>query len=185
MNRLNLGCSGWIRPASDGWVNVDCRKLPGVDEVCDLNVIPWPWADGSVDEVYASHVLEHLDDPCAAILEIHRILKPGGTVHLIVPHMHGEMAVAFGHKAFFKLHWFRDLSGNPDNQNDGGLVFRCTNERLQLFHHARWLGRRPFMLAFVFLWESFWNCCATARTYWEMLGAVGPSEIHWKATKGG
>jgi predicted SAM-dependent methyltransferase len=61
---LNLGCSSYIMP---GWVNVDCRPLPGVDVVCDLEQIPWPWKDNSVDEVLMSHFLEHLDDPMGAV----------------------------------------------------------------------------------------------------------------------
>ncbi|MEP1125620.1 MAG: class I SAM-dependent methyltransferase [Ilumatobacter sp.] len=35
-------------------------------------------AAGSFDVVVALHVVEHLDDPAAAIAEIHRILRPGG-----------------------------------------------------------------------------------------------------------
>jgi ubiquinone/menaquinone biosynthesis C-methylase UbiE len=42
---------------------------------------------GSVDGVYASHVLEHLAlcDMREALKETHRILKPGGIFRLIVP----------------------------------------------------------------------------------------------------
>lgn len=41
--------------------------------------------DASFDIVYASHVLEHVDDDDAALKEIYRILKPGGFAVLPVP----------------------------------------------------------------------------------------------------
>ena len=37
--KLHLGCGTDIRA---GWVNLDCAKLPGVDIVHDLNVLPLP-----------------------------------------------------------------------------------------------------------------------------------------------
>ena len=45
-------------------------------------------ADGSVAEIYASHVLEHLsyvDELHQALAEFHRVLAPGGTLMASVP----------------------------------------------------------------------------------------------------
>lgn len=39
-----------------------------------------PFEDDSFDIVLVAHVLEHLADPQKAIVEIHRVLKPGGLV---------------------------------------------------------------------------------------------------------
>jgi len=46
-----------------------------------------PFADDSVDIVYHSHVLEHLDRPVARafLLEARRVLKPGGMIRIVVP----------------------------------------------------------------------------------------------------
>src|SRR5262245_16197953 len=46
-----------------------------------------PFADDSVDIVYHSHVLEHLDRPIARafLLEARRVLKPGGMIRIVVP----------------------------------------------------------------------------------------------------
>lgn len=54
-----------------------------VDHKVDLRSLPF--ADRTYDVVYASHVLEHIDDDEAALLEIRRVLAPGGFAVLPVP----------------------------------------------------------------------------------------------------
>lgn len=44
------------------------------------------FADSSFDAIICSEVLEHLPDYDAALVEIRRILKPGGTLCISVPH---------------------------------------------------------------------------------------------------
>jgi SAM-dependent methyltransferase len=41
--------------------------------------------DASVDLVLTPHVLEHVPDTDRALAELHRILVPGGSIHLQVP----------------------------------------------------------------------------------------------------
>jgi SAM-dependent methyltransferase len=43
------------------------------------------FADGSFDVVVASHVIEHLANPVAALVEFWRVLRPGGRLVLLVP----------------------------------------------------------------------------------------------------
>lgn len=81
--KLNLGCGNDKR---DGYVNVDNSLLFGPDEVADLNRV-WPWADASVDEVVARHVLEHLRlSPSDVMQNLYRILIPGGKAIITLPH---------------------------------------------------------------------------------------------------
>lgn len=81
--RLNLGCGSVTR---EGWVNVDAVKLAGVDVVHDLDVAPWPWEDGSVTRIEAKDIFEHVDRPVLFMTECHRVLRPGGVLHVRTPH---------------------------------------------------------------------------------------------------
>lgn len=100
-----------------GWVNVDRVDGPSIGEVVDLFAFPWvrssngnPWNDNSVDEIYASHIVEHiphqvrvlsglpgpwaneyrsmvgrLDGWFMFFYECWRLLKPGGLMHIVTP----------------------------------------------------------------------------------------------------
>lgn len=64
--------------------------LPGfvpVDRACGTEVYPLPYPDSSVEEVYASHVLEHfpMRDAEKVVAEWVRVLKPGGRIRIAVP----------------------------------------------------------------------------------------------------
>ena len=82
--RLNLGCGSDIRA---GYVNVDFRKLPGVDQVVDLSKFPWPFEDGSADEILMLDFLEHFPyrSTPTILLECYRVLVPGGKLVIQVP----------------------------------------------------------------------------------------------------
>jgi SAM-dependent methyltransferase len=84
--RLHLGCGTTIRP---GWVNLDRAKLPGVEVFADVlggAPTPLPFQDDSIEEFFASHVLEHVHDTLALMQELHRIAKPGATAVFRVPY---------------------------------------------------------------------------------------------------
>jgi SAM-dependent methyltransferase len=95
--KLNVGCG---ETKKDGYVNLDWSPLVHPDVAHNLNVLPYPFPDNSFDLIEAFHVLEHLDTPFAIMKEFHRILKPGGTLHIRVPHFsrgftHAEHAHGF------------------------------------------------------------------------------------------
>ncbi len=81
--RLHIG--GSIR--KDGWTVLNVQPGPHVDIVggcTDLSMI----ADGAAEDVYASHVLEHLSyaqELPKALAEIFRVLRPGGRFCVAVP----------------------------------------------------------------------------------------------------
>jgi predicted SAM-dependent methyltransferase len=70
-----------------GWTNLNVQPGPAVDIVGTCTDLS-RFADGSVAEIYASHVLEHLtyaDELLKAVAEFHRVLEPGGRLMASVP----------------------------------------------------------------------------------------------------
>ena len=82
MTMLNLGCGKDVRK---GWVNIDWKPGPGVNIVQDITA-PLPFKDGSVKEVRAFSVMEHIADWEAVLVEVHRVLKIGGFAKIHVPY---------------------------------------------------------------------------------------------------
>lgn len=76
---LDVGGGG--DPIADASVCTIWDKKRGND-AHDLSSL----GDASFGTVYASHVLEHLDDPTKAIREWWRVLKPNGYLIVVVPH---------------------------------------------------------------------------------------------------
>jgi len=55
----------------------------GATTCADARALPFP--DAAFDRVVAAEVLEHVDDDAAALAEVARVLRPGGTVAVTVP----------------------------------------------------------------------------------------------------
>lgn len=84
--KVNLGAG---RRPMDGWVNVDCVPLPGIDHVIELDgpdkiVLPWP--DDTVDEFALIHCLEHLRYPLPLMEAAWRAARPGTTFTIACPY---------------------------------------------------------------------------------------------------
>ena len=62
--------------------------MEGVDTVLTIGSEAWPWDDNSIEEIHASHFLEHLTQTERAhfMNEAYRVLQPGGKVTVITPH---------------------------------------------------------------------------------------------------
>lgn len=52
---------------------------------CNSDVTTLPFPDDSFDRIIASEILEHIDDDVAALGELARVLRPGGTIAATVP----------------------------------------------------------------------------------------------------
>ena len=79
---LDIGSGN--RKGKNGWITIDLNK--GADIIHDLRKgIPLP--ENSVDQIYASHVLEHIPFKELIILlnEIYRVLKKEGELSVSVP----------------------------------------------------------------------------------------------------
>lgn len=100
--------SGHNYPAHKDVVRCDILPGEGVDMVFDLDVLPWPIEDGAAMEVNASHIMEHLKDPCRFMDELWRISYPGGLVYIETPDA-ANLDLAWAdptHKRAFRLHTF-------------------------------------------------------------------------------
>jgi len=60
------------------------ERVPADLVQVDINSLPF--VDGEFDKILLSEVLEHLPDDVAGLKELWRVLKPGGTVAISVPH---------------------------------------------------------------------------------------------------
>lgn len=99
--KLELGGSGWNGRHSrgDGWVNIDLHEAADVRH--NLESLPWPFADDSIEAVYSSHCLEHLANPHSICREIARVCKAGAPIEIRVPHPNSQLAMTWDHKHVF------------------------------------------------------------------------------------
>lgn len=81
--KLHLGCGTKFLP---GFVHIDALDLGHIDQVGPVESLP-QIASGSVDLIYASHVLEHFGrhEYQDVLQEWYRVLRPGGLLRLAVP----------------------------------------------------------------------------------------------------
>jgi len=85
LDLLDVGCDRrpyepMLQPFVGRYIGLDVAAGPGVDLVGTADAIPL--ADGSVDCVLCTQVLQYVPDPAAAIREIRRVLRPAGAVFL-------------------------------------------------------------------------------------------------------
>ena len=76
-SKLHLGCG---KDIIKDWINLDLISGPGVDVVADLDnplKLDLPFEDGSIEEIYASHLIEHISNPLPLMEELHRVSKDG------------------------------------------------------------------------------------------------------------
>jgi ubiquinone/menaquinone biosynthesis C-methylase UbiE len=68
-----------------GYVGIDFRKSKAADVVTRASILPYN--DNEVDEIFSSHLLEHIEDQelKSTFQEWYRVLKPGGKLVIRVP----------------------------------------------------------------------------------------------------
>lgn len=140
MKKLNLGAGATV---IDGFEPRDAKNGD--------TIYPLPDADGSVDEIRASHVLEHFRrETIAAVLgDWARVLKPGGTLKIAVPDFH---AIAKGYLAGEAMNVQGYVMGGQTDANDYHYaVFDEETLRDMLLHAGLVAVRR---------WESEIQDCA-------------------------
>lgn len=99
---LHLGCGTKYLP---GFVNIDANPRQKLDLWLDVRC-GLPFATGSVDSIYSTHMFEHFypDELEKLLRECVRVLAPGGGVRLIVPSLRSAI-VAYQQN---RSDWFED-----------------------------------------------------------------------------
>jgi SAM-dependent methyltransferase len=79
---IDIGYAGYL----DGVTPILPHAI-GVDLDYDgYDGVTLPFQSKTLDFVYSSHVLEHIDNRYSAIAEWYRVLKRGGNIVIVVPH---------------------------------------------------------------------------------------------------
>ncbi len=60
-------------------------EIADVDVVASIETLDSAFQPNSLDFVIANHIIEHVNDPLGALIQVHRILREGGVLHLAVP----------------------------------------------------------------------------------------------------
>jgi predicted SAM-dependent methyltransferase len=128
--KLNVGCGKDIR---EGFTNVDKRKLPGVDVVCDLTDVSRHFDYETCDYILARDVLEHFDRATYyQVLEsLVKLLKPGGVIEIQAPDIIHLYKVAKSFKQLeLMLYGGQDY---PENSHKSGHTIETVTDDLEVF----------------------------------------------------
>ena len=96
--KLDIGCA---RGKQKGFIGLDIRDC-GQEIIWDArDGIPFP--DDSIDDIFSSHFLEHLDDSDARdfLQECMRVVKKGGRICIRVPLATTTGAIMWQHKSLW------------------------------------------------------------------------------------
>lgn len=103
--KLDIGCGKFKK---EGYIGIDILPYKGVDLVLDVEEEPLPCGDGTVDEIYCSHLIEHLFKPLEFFKEMKRVLKKGGEITVRYPI---EKELSPGHVYLLDEFSFEDVEG--------------------------------------------------------------------------
>ena len=153
MRKINLGCGNDLK---EGFENYD--KFPVNDSVKYINLdsLPLPFNDNSIDYIIMKDTFEHLDvNRYDFMMDIYRILKKGGTIEIDVPTNCDSVSHTI---PSFERNYFDILKGGRKcvNENYYGSVFsgveviKCRRRFLSLYYKFRNFLDRFYYCKFVF-----------------------------------
>ena len=152
---LDVGCGINKYP---GAIGIDRNPATRADVLCDLDHIPYPFADNSFDQLRAIHVIEHVSDVIRSMEEFHRLVRSGGRVRIETPHYTDFSSFCDPtHRWHLNSYSFRYFG--QDHAGFGYYTdckFREISIRVKLLALWRWLG-------FEFLVNRF----PRYRRFWE------------------
>lgn len=144
--KIDIGCG---KHKKKRFYGIDKFYFDGVDEVCDIDK-GLTLEDNSVDEVYTSHFLEHIENLEFVFKEILRVCKPNGKIIIRVPHFSGDSGFYEFHKRFFRYGSFTDFTNRKDGMLSKSNVYIKIIKKKLIFLRKRYLPLNPLI-------ESFFN----------------------------
>lgn len=114
---LNIGCGNVRYPDT---INMDVADNSMTDVDVIGNVMDIPFEDERFEGVIFSHVLEHVykKEHRRALLEIRRVLKPGGRLYIEVPDLEISMQNYLENYQGRKEYWYQCIFGRGMYQSD-------------------------------------------------------------------
>jgi SAM-dependent methyltransferase len=167
---LDVGCGVNKYP---GTIGIDRNIRTRADVICDLDHFPYPFRDNSFDQLRAVHVIEHVSDVIRTIEEFHRLVRPGGAIHIVTPHYTDFSSFCDPthrwHLSSFSLRYFGE-----DNAGFGyysAARLREKSVRVKLLQFWRYLG-----------FEWMVNTFPRFRRFWEyyLCFVVRGKVIEWE-----
>jgi SAM-dependent methyltransferase len=115
----------------------------GLDILADLHRLPF--REGVADAVLTTQTLEHLVDPGEYLLEIARVLRPGGTLHLTAPQSFREHQAPHDYWRFtqYSLRMLAEKAGLEAIEVEAlGGYFAFMGDRFPAFHRYMFSNKR-------------------------------------------
>lgn len=183
---LDIGCGKKKVEGADG---LDFIALDTVDIVHDLNSFPYPIADGTYDEIYCNHILEHVDDLVSVMKEIYRIGKNGCKVFIRGPHGSCNKVIWIDptHKRGLNIGMFTDyFSQEGEWSYYSGINFRVDRVKLN-YVLSRGRTKIPKLMSVPLTWVANLNetsqlLCERVWSYW--VGGFEEIEVDLTIVKG-
>jgi SAM-dependent methyltransferase len=152
--KLYLSIGGGPHRDHPAFVNLNLGPFPNVEVIADAHRLPY--ADGSVDRIYCSAVMEHLYDPPRAVREMIRVLKPGGEAYVNTPFLqpyhgyphHYQNFTLTGHVRIFEDAGFKILESGTDVGPSYTLV-HMIQTYIQTYFPGLWI--KPVRISWAFL----------------------------------
>ncbi len=89
------------------------------------------------DLVISFHVLEHLRDPVAALVELKRVVEPGGVIYLEVPNVNDALQALYDVEAYRRFHFFKAHLHYFSRQSLAEAIRRAKLGRARIIGHCR------------------------------------------------
>ncbi len=149
-----------------GYVNIDIRRVPGVQTVADVTCLPF--ANACADEMRASSLLEHFLDPYTVLDELHRVMGARGVFVMRVPtpwSMAGQLDRTHVFLADLKM-WRAILNGYYEHVRvtPEGVRYR-DNKLLTAVQYGMIYGLRMFEFAQTWRFDCHGKKGLTTRAY--------------------